>query len=179
MGCIAPVFRSSPEYRVHAAIGLSPVCCIPTTIGTSIHHVLTATGLALARYGMVIHLSWDTSSPTSMDAWLLFCGSSWYSTGQLRLGGYEDGFDFPLFSKSIMAPTLDFNPYGILPRVGSVPPTVGWSTSGIFSEGFHLWTGSGPLVYCRAFTIFSWKLDIVTMSDNVYRSWNHSVGPSF
>ena len=97
----------------------------------------------------------------------------------LHLEGYEDGFDFSLFSKSVMVPTLDFNPSGILVGVGSVPLTAGWSVSRIFFEGFHLWTVSGPSVYSRVFTIFFSKLGIRAVSDSISPSWNHLVRPSF
>ena len=64
--------------------------------------------------------------------------------GQLRLEGYEDGSSFFLLFKSVMVPTLDFDPSGILLRVGYVPPTVSQSFSRIFPKGFHFWIGSGP-----------------------------------
>ena len=48
------------------------------------------------------------------------------------------------FSKSVIAPTLDFDPSGTLLGVGSIPPTTGRSVSGIFPKGFRLWTESGP-----------------------------------
>ena len=83
--------------------------------------------------------------------------------------------DFPPFSKSVMVLTLDFDPNVILLGVGSVPLTVSQSISGIFHEGFHLWTGSGPSVCCCVFTIFSWKLGIRVEIDNASRSLNHLV----
>ena len=110
------------------------------------------------------------------------------------LGGNEIGSNFFLFFRSVTVP-LDFRPNGILLRVGSVPSTTGrsrillgfrsfplttgQSISGIFSEGFRLWTGFGPLACHCVFTIFSWKLGIVAVSYSVFKSWNHSVGPSF
>ena len=69
--------------------------------------------------------------------------------------GYKDGFALSPFFKSVIVLTLDIDPKGILIGVGSVPPTAGQSVSRIFSERFRLWTGCGPLVRCRAFTIFS------------------------
>ena len=71
----------------------------------------------------------------------------WYSflVDQLDVPrGYESGPDFSPFSKLIITPTLGFDPSRILFGVGSVPPTVGQSVSGIFFEGFRLWTGSSP-----------------------------------
>ena len=60
---------------------------------------------------------------------------------------------------------------GLLLGVGFVPPARGWSrillgfgsialttgrsVSGVFFEGFHLWTGFGLPAYYLAFTIFS------------------------
>ena len=58
--------------------------------------------------------------------------------GQLRVGEHEDGSEFSLFFKLVMVSTLDFDPSVILLGVGSVPPTIGWSIFGIFSEGFRL-----------------------------------------
>ena len=74
--------------------------------------------------------------------------------GRLHLGGYEDGSDF-YFSKSVIAPIVDFDHNEILLGVGSIPPTMGRSVSGILSKGFRLWTWFGPPVCCRVFTIFS------------------------
>ena len=78
---------------------------------------------------------------------------------------------FPPFFRSVIVPTQDFGPNRILLGVGSIPPTTGQSRillgvrfvpltkgqsiSEIFSEGFRLWTGSGPPTYCHVFTIFS------------------------
>ena len=76
---------------------------------------------------------------------------------------------FPL-SKSIIVPTLDFDPSGILIGVGFVPPTIGQSVSGIFFEGFRLLTGSGRPACCRVFTILFWNLGIVVVSNNVFQS---------
>ena len=56
----------------------------------------------------------------------------------------------------------------ILPGVEFVPPTTGRSISGVFFEGFRLWTGSAPLAFYNAFTIFSWKLGIMVVSDNAF-----------
>ena len=95
------------------------------------------------------------------------------------LGGYDDGYDFSPRFKSVIMPTLDFDASGILLGVGSVPSTAGQSVSRILSEGFRLWTGSGPPVYCCVFTILSWKLGIGAMSDITFRSWNHSIGSFF
>ena len=99
--------------------------------------------------------------------------------GRLRVGEHEDGSNFSPFSKLVMVPTLDFVPRGILLGVMFVPPAAGWSTSEIFSEGFHLWTRFGPPVFCHVFTIFFWKLGVGAVSDNVSQSCNYSVGPFF
>ena len=89
---------------------------------------------------------------------------------QLHLRWYESGSNYyPLF-KSFIESTLDFDPNDILHGVGSipltigqsrillkvrsVPPTTGRSVSGIFSEGFRLWIGSGPPACCLVFIIF-------------------------
>ena len=68
---------------------------------------------------------------------------------------------------------------GIILGARSVPPTTGQSVSEVSFEGFRLWSGSGPPAYFRTFTIFSWKLGIVAVSNSAFQSWNHSVGLSF
>ena len=81
-------------------------------------------------------------------------------------------------------PIMDVDPSKILLGVGSVPPIAGWSrillgvrsiplTTGrsisrFFSEGFLLWIGFGPPACYRFFTIFSWKLGIVAVSDSAF-----------
>ena len=178
-GCITPVLGSSPIYRVYAAIDLSPDYSTPTTDRISVGHFPTAIGLASARCGMSIHLSWATLLPTSTDVGLLSGGPPWCSACRLHLRGYEGGFTFSPFFKLIIVLTLDVDPNGILLGVGSIPLAAGQSVSQIFFERFRLWTGSGTPIYCRIFTIFSWKLGILVMSNSAFQSWNHSVGPSF
>ena len=56
----------------------------------------------------------------------------------------------------------------IFPRVRFVLPTTGQSVSGIFLEGLHLWIVFGPPTYCCTFTIFSWKLGTMAVSDNTF-----------
>ena len=154
-GCIASTSRSSPKYRVHVATSLSLVSNTPIVIGISVRHVFVASSLILVHHGIGMHLFWFALPPTSMDVGLLFGESPWCSTGRLRLRGMRVDLTFPPLSKSIIVPILDFDSSGILLRVGSFPPTTGRSVSGIFFEGLYLWTGSGPLTYCRVFTIFS------------------------
>ena len=96
--------------------------------------------------------------------------------GRLCLEGYEHRCSFSPLSNSVMVPTLDFDLNGIFLGVGSVPQIVSQSISKIFPEGFRLWTGSGPPVYCRVLTIFFWKLGIEAESDSASRSLNHLVG---
>ena len=110
--------------------------------------------------------------------------------GRLCLGGYKSGsYFFPLY-KSVITPTLDFNPSRILLGVWSVPPTTGQSrillgvrsvplttgqsVSGIFSEEFCLWTGSSPPACCH---IFSWKLAIVVVNDKAFNLRITQLGP--
>ena len=110
------------------------------------------------------------------------------------LGGMRVDLTFPPLFKSVIVSTLDFGPNRfswvwfvspttsqsrIILRVRSVPLTTGQIISGIFSEGFHLWTGSGPPACHLVFTIFPWNLGIVAVSDSTFQSWNHSVGPFF
>ena len=128
VGCIAPISRSSPEYRVHTGIGLSPICCTPATIRIFVRCGSSASGLIPVRIKIGIHLSWSVSPHTSIDVGLLL------------------GVGF-------VPPARGWS--RILPRVGSVALTMGRSVSGVFFEGFHLWTGSGPPAYYLAFTIFS------------------------
>ena len=126
---------------MHAATGLSLVCCTLMNIGISVCHVPTASGLIPVLRSMGIHLSWSAPPLTSTDMKLL-----------LGVGSVP----------------LTMSQSGILPEVGSVPPTMGRSVFGVFFKGFCLWTGSAPPAYYRAFTIFSWKPGIVVMSDNTF-----------
>ena len=134
---------------MHAASGLSPVCCTPTIVRLSACRVLVASDLTLVHSRMGIRLSWSSPPPASMDVGLL-----------LRVGS------IPL--------TIDQS--GILPRVGYVPSTMGRSVFGVFFKGFCLGTRSSPPACYCAFTIFSWKLGIVVVSDNTFQYRNHSVG---
>ena len=109
--CISSISRSSPKYRVHAATGLSPVCCAHLAIGIPVFCIPAASGLIPVRHRMGIHLSWSALLPMSMDVGLF-----------LRVGSIP----------STMGRS------GILPGVGSVPLTIGWSVSGDFFEGFRL-----------------------------------------
>ena len=182
---------------MHATTGLSLVCSTPTAIKISVRHVPVASGLIPVCHRIGIHLSWSALPPTSTDVGLHHGESPCCSTGRLHLEGrgYGSRPDFAPFSKSISMLTLDFDPSRIflevgsvpptmsrsrlLPGVRSVPPTTGRSISGVFFEGFRLWTGSSPPTCYCTFTSFSWKLGIMAVSNNAFQSWNHSVGLSF
>ena len=134
---------------MHVAIDLSPICCTPMAIRISVYCVLAASDQISIRHGMGVHLSWFAPPPILTDVRLL-----------LGVGSTP-----PTMGRS-----------GILPWARFVPPTTGWSVSEVFSEGFCLWTGSGPPTCCRAFTIFLWKIGIMVVNDNPFQSQNYSIG---
>ena len=135
-----------PWYWVHTATRLFPVYWTPTAMGISVRCVPATSGLIPIHRRMGIHLSWSALPPTSMDVGLFF---------------------------RVRSVPSAMGQSGILPEVGSVPPTRGQSVSGVFFEGFCLWSRFGPPSCCRTFAIFSWKLGIVVMSDNTFQCWYH------